>query len=942
MSLRMGFSAALGALLIAGFDPGRAEEPELGIVRLGGEFQANSHQRDDQDRPSVAALPNGAVVVAWTSALQDGSGHGNFAQLYDHLGQESGSEFQLNHYVSKDQCSPSIAALPDGNLVVAWQDGPWDTQNDTGYGIYAQLFDGEGKRVGSEFKVTMFTLYDQRLPSAAAASDRFVIAWQRKVRAGIYAQLFDLAGAALGEEFQVNSTVVADPSNASAAASAEGAFVVAWHGMQDDYDVYAQLFDRDGARQGDEFRVNIGGAGDQQYPAAAMAPDGSFVVAWQSGGQDGAGGGIYARLFDPQGRPAGDAFEVSGVADMDHSRPAVAMGPDGSFVITWQSGSPGGAGSDVFAQLYDDEGERLGSELQVNEHLQGDQTHPATAMSPESEFTIAWQSQGQDGSGAGIYGQRFRIGDPSQQLVPELERIADEFEDLDLLDMPLDEEPEAGSPWARRGLLATGAAGGWLMYDRWIRDESDGGHAAGPWFQQTRVGRDDDRDGTVDEEDYDHIDNDGDGAIDEDLHPAAAGPVVEWIRITPASGTPTTEVSLEVKVSDPDGKADIAGVVYVTDAGFSNATLVFVDDGSGNDRLAGDGVWTIAEDTPVGGDGVGVLRIWITATDRDGNTGTNHASFVYTGSGKLLAGEAARLLGNSLAGPARSGSAGGYREYQYNLVFEGEPGSRARISLGQTRSGSHLAAVSLQREARPGLGYRLRHAEMAVPGSDTRASTSALGFELADRALLDGMLSCSAEAEWVLSRIGSEAGPNRRWRSLQYLSLAPRPLALMGSRLSAELLLEARRTGAGRQHSLSSSSRSRIRLQVTEGVATWAALFSHPHAAAPDLLELGGELSGSFWRVSSRLMLDLREASRADMLMLDSGLAMGRDLSAGLGLVRYGGPVSALYLQPSLTWGFGSNRLQVIYCLPERVVLCQLNQALPGWPETDRSHPGQR
>ena len=323
----------------------------------------------------------------------------------------------------------------------------------------------------------------------------------------------------------------------------------------------------------------------------------------------------------------------------------------------------------------------------------------------------------------------------------------------------------------------------------------------------------------------------------------------------------------------------MASVVYVTDAGFTNTALVFVDDGSGNDRLAGDGVWTIAEDAPVGGSGVGSLRIWITATDQDGNTGTNNATFAYTGSGKPLAGEAARLLTSSLAGPPGRAAAGGYQDFRYDLVLQDEPGARTRISLGQARSGSRLAAVAVQRQLGSGLRYRLRHAQLESPGSGPGVRTSSVGFELADRPLLGGLLTGTAAGEWAVSRVG--AGPRHRWRSQHYAALSPRPLIAMERRLRVDFLLEGRRTGEVGAPALAASASSRARLELTEGVATWAALFSPLRPATPDLLELGCDLSGDFWRLGSQWTVDLRRGQRANMLVLDSHLTVRPGLAAG-------------------------------------------------------------
>ena len=67
---------------------------------------------------------------------------------------------------------------------------------------------------------------------------------------------------------------------------ADGAIVVTWEGIGGYYDhnIYARRYDRSGAAQGDEFRVNACEIDPQQKPAVAMDADGNFVIAWDSTG----------------------------------------------------------------------------------------------------------------------------------------------------------------------------------------------------------------------------------------------------------------------------------------------------------------------------------------------------------------------------------------------------------------------------------------------------------------------------------------------------------------------------------------------------------------------------------------------------------------------------------------------------------------------------------
>jgi hypothetical protein len=56
----------------------------------------------------------------------------------------------------------------------------------------------------------------------------------------------------------------------------------------------------------------------------------------------------------------------------------------------------------------------IGNDFQVNSFVAGDQSAPVVARDSSGDFVAIWQSQGQDGSAAGIYGQRFNAnGSPA-------------------------------------------------------------------------------------------------------------------------------------------------------------------------------------------------------------------------------------------------------------------------------------------------------------------------------------------------------------------------------------------------------------------------------------------------------------------------------------------------------------------------------------------------
>jgi hypothetical protein len=161
-----------------------------------------------------------------------------------------------------------------------------------------------------------------------------------------------------------------------------------------------------------EIAVNTTTSGNQQIPAIAIGADESFIVTWVSQGQDGDGGGIIARRFDKTGAPLGGEFQVNTTTTGYQYRPSIASDPAGNFVIVWAS-SAGQYESDVFGRRYDADGNALGGEIPVNSYTTGRQTFPAVARNADG-FMVVWSSEGQDGDQGGVYAQRYNSnGTPS-------------------------------------------------------------------------------------------------------------------------------------------------------------------------------------------------------------------------------------------------------------------------------------------------------------------------------------------------------------------------------------------------------------------------------------------------------------------------------------------------------------------------------------------------
>ncbi len=137
----------------------------------------------------------------------------------------------------------------------------------------------------------------------------------------------------IGSAIVVNEYTTGVQRRSVIAGSDSGAFVVVWESEDqdgDDFGIFARLFDSDGLPTSGEFQVNTYTTGGQTIPDVAMDPAGTgFVVVWSStdfgGGahQDGDLGGVFARVFDADGNPAGDEFQVNTYTTGGQGSPAV-------------------------------------------------------------------------------------------------------------------------------------------------------------------------------------------------------------------------------------------------------------------------------------------------------------------------------------------------------------------------------------------------------------------------------------------------------------------------------------------------------------------------------------------------------------------------------------------------------------------------------------------
>jgi len=346
---------------------------------VGNEFRVSSENNSNQDDSSVTGLSNGGFIVTWTSYAQDGSGAGIFGQSFDVDGVAQGVEFQINTEVASWQYDSSVTAVSDGGFVVTWTSNDQDEVGSTG--VYGQVYDAVGQVVGSEFSVNTEVSGNQHYSTVAALDNSgFVVTWtsvgQDGSAEGIYGQVYNASGQPQGAEFIINTETGNAQVLSSTIGLANGGFVVTWSSALQDgstYGVYGQRFDDSGLAVGNEFQVNTETYANQHYSDVAATSDGGFVVTWSSEVQDGSSFGVYGQRFDSDGLQLDSEFQINSETINSQSESSITILSDDSFIVTWESEGQDGSGLGIYGQLFDANGNASGGEYLVNSYSDEDQ-----------------------------------------------------------------------------------------------------------------------------------------------------------------------------------------------------------------------------------------------------------------------------------------------------------------------------------------------------------------------------------------------------------------------------------------------------------------------------------------------------------------------------------------------------------------------------------------
>ncbi len=396
------------------------------IMTFGqNEFLINTFLDSTQRDPQIAKDANGNYCVVWNSDYQVAStSQGDiYLQLFSSNDIKIGTEQLVNTITAGDQEKPSLAMNSNGDFVVAW--ASYSNFNSI-YDIKARLYKNNIP-IGNEFLVNTYTTNSQTNPSVAIdAFGNFIIVWESWYQdgsdRGVYAQRFDNNGNKVGSEFLVNSTTLYGQSRPVIKYFNDGKFIFVWESWRQDvttiggYGVFAKIFNPDGTTAVNEFQINTYTADYQWYADVETFSDNSFVVTWCSWEQDGFDGGIYYQRFNSSGQKIGEEVLVNKTTNEYQWLPKVKKLGGKNLAFVWSSWKQDGSREGVYATFFDEQDKRFAFETQVNTYSTQFQWEPDFIVKDTNTILVVWASWGQYGKDYEIIGRKISPEKPMGQI----------------------------------------------------------------------------------------------------------------------------------------------------------------------------------------------------------------------------------------------------------------------------------------------------------------------------------------------------------------------------------------------------------------------------------------------------------------------------------------------------------------------------------------------
>jgi hypothetical protein len=301
-----------------------------------------------------------------------------------------GSPFPVDSFTSTNLYAFDVSTGANGDSIVLWQQG--DITNPTGY---VQRYDAAGRSLQSQ-ELSVGT-GASRVAASGSGSYAVLSLQPDGSSYGVFVTIYNRAGAVIVGRFRVNDVATPPLANSATAIAmnANGQFAVAWTvGLGGNASsIYVKRYEANGAAAGVQAQAYSNTDPSYRIGNVDIAIDnsGNFVTSWDSGNiYSTEWYEVWARRFNSSGVALSAIFRVNTYTVGGQYSNQIAMAETGTFVIVWQGPLPDGTGLGVFGQRYSATGTALGGEFRINTQANKSIEGLGVAMAPSGSFVVSW------------------------------------------------------------------------------------------------------------------------------------------------------------------------------------------------------------------------------------------------------------------------------------------------------------------------------------------------------------------------------------------------------------------------------------------------------------------------------------------------------------------------------------------------------------------------
>jgi hypothetical protein len=279
--------------------------------------------------------------------------------------------------------------------VIVWED---DSDDDGSFQIHASGFVENGRRGCGPLIINRSEKGQHRMPAVGMSGNGdMVFVWADDSDGNGFSQIkmrgFGANGRQRISERTVNTIPAGQQIAPHVAVANDGRFVVVWQDDSDrdgEYLIRVRGFESDGAERFSQLTVNTNTRGQHTAPRVASAPDGFFVVVWESDSDGNGFTNIRMRGFNADGTQRWPERQVHRRSRGQQRRPRIAMGPSGDFVVVWEDDGDNNTFYEVRMRAFTADGGQKFSERTVNRVSKGQQLEPDVAVDDVFRPVVVW------------------------------------------------------------------------------------------------------------------------------------------------------------------------------------------------------------------------------------------------------------------------------------------------------------------------------------------------------------------------------------------------------------------------------------------------------------------------------------------------------------------------------------------------------------------------